>query len=476
MSRDTNIEQLHLTGMTADSRAVKPGYLFAAIPGTQLDGRQFISSALKNGATAILGPHDIKSENIPTDVTVITDSNPRRRLAKLAADFFYPQPLTSIAVTGTNGKSSVADFTRQLWNLLGKPAASIGTLGVIAPGRDGTAGLTTPDPVDLHRTLKELCNEGVNHVAMEASSHGLDMYRLDGLKFGAAAFTNLSQDHLDYHGTMESYRTSKLRLFDELLVKGGTAVVNSAAVEFDAISNIGMERGYKILAYGINHGEIRCVSHKHNANGYDLVLDVMGERFDVDFPLPGQFQIENALCAVGLLMATGCSAKQVVPFLSMLKGVRGRLEHVGKFNGADIYVDFAHTPDALKSVLTTIRPHVKNNLHVAFGCGGDRDAKKRPLMGQACLDHADVSILTDDNPRGEDPASIRADVIAECPDVVVIPGRQAAIQLSVKSLKEGDILIIAGKGHEQGQIIGNEILPFDDAEEVRKAISIGGKK
>ncbi len=476
MSIETKIETLSLTGMTADSRAVKPGYLFAAIPGTAQDGRNFIPKAIEMGAIAILAPHDLGNVGIPENISVIKDSNPRRRLAKLAAKFFTPQPETTISVTGTNGKSSVADFTRQLWVLLDKPAASIGTLGVISPLHDGGHGLTTPDPVDLHRILHELHSQKINHVALEASSHGLDMYRLDGVSFKAAAFTNLSQDHLDYHGNMESYRASKLRLFEELLEKGGTAVVNSAAAEFDTITNIGRERGFEVLAYGLNNGQIRCISISENAGGYDLIIDVMGERFDVTFPLPGKFQIENALCAIGLLMATGINAKDAVPLLSKLEGVRGRLEHVGTHHGADIYVDFAHTPDALKTVLKTIRPHAKNNLHVVFGCGGDRDRKKRPLMGQACIDNADIAILTDDNPRGEDPSLIRKDVIDKCPNVVEIADRRTAIQMSVKSLKEGDILIIAGKGHEQGQIIGDKTLPFDDAEEIRMAMKIGEEK
>ncbi len=472
MVRMDDISKLNLAGMTADSRAIKPGYLFAAIPGTQLDGRDFIPSALDKGATAILGPHDLDDSQLPEEIAIITDSNPRRRLAKLAAEFYQPQPSTAVAVTGTNGKSSVADFTRQLWMMLDKPAASIGTLGVVAPGHDGGYGLTTPDPVDLHKALHELQQEGVNHVAMEASSHGLDMYRLDGLSFKVAAFTNLSQDHLDYHGSMEIYRASKLRLFDELLEKGGTAVVNTAATEYDAIQNIGQERGFKILAYGINHGQIRCQDVKATGTGYDLILDIMGERFEIAFPLPGKFQIENALCALGMIMATGIEAKKVAPLLANLQGVRGRLEKIGSFNGADIFVDFAHTPDALKTVLNTIRPHTENNLHVVFGCGGDRDRKKRPLMGKACLENADIAILTDDNPRSEDPADIRADVTAECPDVVEIGGRATAIQMAVKSLKQGDILIVAGKGHEQGQIVGDKTLPFDDADEVRKAIKL----
>ncbi|MDX1739626.1 MAG: Mur ligase family protein, partial [Alphaproteobacteria bacterium] len=300
MTVKSSLSELKITGITADSRAVKNGYMFAAIPGTQLDGRDYIPNALDKKASALLVPHDFDINSVPKDIDIIMDSNPRRRLAKLAAEFYAPQPDFPVAVTGTNGKSSVADFIRQLWTLLGTKSASIGTLGVISPTNEGGYGLTTPDPVDLHHTLQQLKNDGIDHVAMEASSHGLDMHRLDGMKIQVAAFTNLSQDHLDYHGSMEIYRASKLRLFDELLVRGGTAVVNSAAVEFDAISNIAMERGFKVMAYGMKNGEIRCQSVTTKDIGYDLILDVMGERFEIDFPLPGRFQIENALCALGV--------------------------------------------------------------------------------------------------------------------------------------------------------------------------------
>lgn len=473
MSAKEIFDKVSITGLTADSRQVKPGYLFAAIPGTAVDGATFIPDAIKAGATAILATADVSADDLPDGIHLITDSNPRRRLAKLAAQFYAPQPGTIVGVTGTNGKTSVADFTRQLWTALKKPAASIGTLGLITNLDDTTkmSGLTTPDPVELHATLGELKNHGVDNIAMEASSHGLDMYRLDGVSFAAAAFTNLSRDHLDYHGSMEAYRAAKLRLFEELLSTGGTAVVNSGAPEFDQIANIATERKQRIIAYGLTNGQIRCIKADTRPSGFGLELDVMGERFNVDFPLPGRFQIENALCALGLVMACGADASQVVPHLNDLRGVRGRMERVAVLgNGAAVYVDYAHTPDALETVLKAVRPHVQNKLHVVFGCGGDRDPGKRPMMGQTCQEFADIQIVTDDNPRSEDPAPIRAQTLAGCPDGVEVEDRRAAIRHALKGLTAGDVLVVAGKGHEQGQIVGDKVLPFDDAGVVREEV------
>ena len=477
MNANEIIDGIKITGLTADSRQVKSGFLFAAIPGTQVDGAQFIPAAIKAGATAILAPKKITQSMVGSDVTLITDENPRRRLAKMAAAFYQPQPDTITAITGTNGKTSVASFTRQLWQALKKPSASIGTLGIVSPENEGESGLTTPDPVDLHRALGELKQQGIDHVAMEASSHGLDMYRMDGVRFIAAAFTNLSRDHLDYHGSMDIYRAAKMRLFEELLVPGGTMVINSACSEYDRLANIAVERKQRVLAYGINNGQIRCIKHQAVNNGFNLTLDVMGDHFDVDFPLLGQFQIENALCALGLVIACGASAAHVVPLLGSLTPVRGRMEFAASHsNGAAIYVDFAHTPDALETVLKSIRPHVKNKLHVVFGCGGDRDPGKRQLMGKAAQSYADQCIVTDDNPRSEDPAKIRTEIMTGCKGAIEISSRGEAIEQACLALKEGDILIVAGKGHERGQIIGNKTLPFDDVKVVRDIISkIGGQ-
>ncbi|MEQ8603527.1 MAG: UDP-N-acetylmuramoyl-L-alanyl-D-glutamate--2,6-diaminopimelate ligase [Marivibrio sp.] len=471
MNGDGALPNLPLTGLTADSRQVRPGYLFAAVPGSKTDGARFAKDAVAAGAIAVLAPPGaLSADDLGAGVTLVTDSNPRRRLAKMAARFYRPQPDLCVGVTGTNGKTSVASFTRQLWQATGAPAASVGTLGVQGPGFPGGAGLTSPDPVDLHRHLRELAEAGIQHVAMECSSHGLDQYRLDGVAFAAAAFTNLSRDHLDYHGTMEAYRAAKLRLFDELLPRGGALVANARAAEFDALANIAHERGLELVSYGLEHGRIRCLKIEPRGGGFDLALDVMGERYEVDFPLPGRFQVENALAALGLVLATGSSARVAVPCLSRLEGVRGRLEPAAvTADKARIYVDYAHTPDALQTVLETLRPHVTGRLIALFGCGGDRDRGKRPMMGEIAARFADAAVVTDDNPRSEDPAAIRTEITAACPGAQEIGDRREAIHAAVAQLRPGDVLLVAGKGHEQGQTVGDTVLPFDDASVVREA-------
>lgn len=469
MTNELTLPRITLAGMSADSRKIKPGFLFAAIPGTVADGRQFIDDAIAKGATAILAPPDIKSEDVGSEVTLITDANPRRRLARMAAEFYSPQPEHTIAVTGTNGKTSVASFTQQLWEKLGNKAAYIGTLGVRGEGFDQDGGLTTPDPVDLHELLGRMQRAGINHVAMEASSHGLDMHRLDGLNVQAAAFTNLSRDHLDYHGSMEAYRTAKLRLFEELLVRGGTSVINTGAQEYDRIANIAAERSQKVLSYGLQNGQLRTIRRRVSPGGFDLEIDILGTRHSVSFPLPGLFQIENALAALGLVIATGADPEEAAPLLSALSGVPGRLQPVATLeNGAAVYVDYAHTPDALSTVLKALRPHATGKLHVTFGCGGDRDKGKRPMMGGIAHELADRCIVTDDNPRGEDPATIRKEVLAACPEADDIGDRREAILHAMKSLNAGDVLCVAGKGHEQGQTVGDRVIPFDDATCVRE--------
>lgn len=481
MNGDRNLSSLNLTGLTADSRKVQPGYLFAAIPGTELDGRNYIQDALGRGATAILTTPDVTLATIGIegrdDVTLVHDGNPRRRLARLAAAFNEPQPEIMVAVTGTNGKTSVAQFTRQLWQAIGNKSAAIGTLGVVGDGFDNDKGLTTPDPVDLHTLLGEMKESGLDHVALEASSHGLDQYRLDGVRFAAAAFTNLTRDHLDYHGSMEAYKASKLRLFEELLTQGGTAVVNTAAMEHDQIANIANERKQRLISYGLVNGQIRCVHYAPSTAGFDLELDVFGERFTIDFPLPGAFQIENALAALGLVMATGADAQHAVPNLARLTGVRGRMERAAVMpNGAAVYVDYSHTPDSIETALKALRRHVRNHLHIVFGCGGDRDPGKRVMMGEAARKFADSAIVTDDNPRTEDPDHIRQMAMEGCPDAKNIGDRRAAILQAMQSLEPGDVLCVAGKGHEQGQDIGHTVIPFDDATVVREcAEELGGQ-
>ncbi len=463
------LPQIDLKGVTADSRRVRPGYLFAAIPGETRDGRDFIDDALARGASAVLSTPDVAADRVGPNVTLIHDANPRRRYARIAAAFHRVQPDLMVAVTGTNGKTSVAEFTRQIWAAAGFSAASIGTLGLVrsdgALEDVGGPAMTTPDAADLHRQLADLARSGVRAASMEASSHGLDQYRLDGVRFSAAAFTNLSRDHLDYHGGMEAYRAAKLRLFEEILPKGGVAVVNTAAREHDAIANIAAERQQRVLSYGLNHGAIRCVSMKPHAGGFDLELDIRGERAAVDFPLPGAFQVENALAAIGLTIACGLEPRRAVGALSSLTGVRGRLERAAVLpNGAAVYVDYAHTPEAIETALRALRVHAQSRaLHIVFGCGGDRDPGKRPLMGQAAAANADRVVLTDDNPRNEEPAAIRAAAIPGCPAAIEIGDRRAAVENAMAALGPGDILCVAGKGHEQGQTVGDVVHPFDDA-------------
>ena len=465
-----------ITGLTADSRAVKPGFLFAAIPGTKQDGRSYVTDAIARGATAILAPPDIDRALVGDRATLILDANPRRRLARIAARFHAPQPDIVVAVTGTNGKTSVASFTRQIWAGMGLASASIGTLGVVAPGRPGGPGLTTPDPVMLHATLQELEREGVDHVAMEASSHGLDQYRLDGLHLTAGAFTNLTRDHLDYHGSMEAYRAAKLRLFDELLPRGAAAIANTAAAEHDTVANIARERGLRLISYGLEHGNLRTARIEARANGFALELDVLGRRHAVDLPLAGRFQIENALCALGLVIGSGADPDHAVRALAAITNVPGRMELVGHIAGdAAVYVDFAHTPDALETVLKTLRPHTRGRLHAVFGCGGDRDPGKRPQMGAVVARLADLPIVTDDNPRSEKPEAIRAQVMAGCPGGIEIGDRHEAIEKAIGGLAPGDVLVIAGKGHEQGQILADRTIPFDDRDVARAALArLGG--
>jgi len=461
-----------LAGLTADSRKVLPGYLFAALPGSKHDGRQFIRAAVAAGAVAVLAPEDTDPSLIPEGVTLVTDANPRRRLARMAAAFYQAQPGTIAAVTGTNGKTSVASFTRQIWTALGHDAASMGTLGIVAPGMSAGPSLTTPDPVALHASLAELAERRIDHLAMEASSHGLEQFRLDGVRFTAAGFTNLTRDHLDYHGSMQAYLDAKLRLFNELLSSGGVAVVNADDPEFATIRDRVERRKLAMLSYGFGPSDLRCTKAATEAGGFQLQIDAMGTVFTVDFALPGRFQIANALCATGLAIACGASASHVVPLLSRLEGVPGRLQRAAILeNEATVYVDYAHTPDALNAVLDAMRPHVTGRLHLVFGCGGDRDKGKRAQMGAIAAELADKIIVTDDNPRTEDPAAIRAQIMSSCRRAREIGNRAEAIAAAIERLEHGDVLIVAGKGHEQGQIVGDEVIPFDDSEVVRTVAS-----
>ena len=476
---DLEIEGLTIEGLTADSRAVRPGFLFAALPGSKVDGRAFIDQAVAQGAVAVLAPLGTKLKRSRRPVQLIEDENPRRRLALLAAAFFGRQPRQVAAVTGTSGKTSVAHFTRLLWELTGHPAASLGTLGLVPADAlvFQPPSLTTPDPVALMRSLAGLAAAGYEHVALEASSHGLDQFRLDGIRPAAAAFTNLSHEHLDYHADMAAYFAAKRRLFAELLAEGGTAVLNLDAPESADLLALAKARRLRTITYGLAEGaDLRLVERRPTATGQDLHLSVLGARQGVALPLIGDFQAMNVLAALGLAMATGGQLAQLMLALPRLGVVPGRLEHVGATpSGGQVYVDYAHKPAALEAVLRTLRPHVAGRLWVVFGCGGDRDRAKRPLMGQIASRLADQSIVTDDNPRSEDPAAIRQAILAAAPTALEIGDRRAAIAAALLGLGQGDALVIAGKGHESGQIVGAVTHPFDDRAVARELLAqMGG--
>lgn len=468
----TALQKVDVTGLTVDSRKVEPGNLFAALPGSRVDGRSFIEDARRRGAVALLTTRGAKVEPRLPPVAVVTDDNPRRRLAQMAARFYGKQPKQVVGVTGTNGKTSVAEFTRQIWKALGLRAASLGTLGVIPPHLRAPGSLTTPDPVELHRCLAELATAGYHHLAMEASSHGLDQYRLDGVTMAAAAFTNLSRDHLDYHGDMDRYLAAKLRLFLELLETGGTAVLNADIAEFETIRAACKTRRLTVMSYGRKGEDLRLVRQDMTPDGQILEIEVQGQSHSVEVPLVGAFQGSNVLAALGLAIATGADAETAVAALPQLTGVRGRMEAVArKANGARVYVDFSHTPDALATGLAALRPHTENRLFVVFGAGGDRDPGKRPMMGEAAARHADEIYVTDDNPRSEDPAMIRNAILAAVPQAKEFDDRGEAIAAAVAALGPGDVLVVAGKGHELGQTVGNEVLPFDDRDVARTAVA-----
>ncbi|MGF1640834.1 MAG: UDP-N-acetylmuramoyl-L-alanyl-D-glutamate--2,6-diaminopimelate ligase [Rhodospirillales bacterium] len=468
---------IDITGLASDSRRVEPGYLFAALPGTRADGRAFLQDAVRRGAVAVLAPPGTScppaaAGSTGTPVALITDDNPRRRLALLAARFFGRQPATVAAVTGTNGKTSVVWFLRQIWAHLGRPAASLGTLGLCAPGLEVGGSLTTPDPVDLHATLARLADAGVDCLAMEASSHGLAQHRLDGVRIAAAAFTNLTRDHLDFHGTSQAYLAAKTRLFSEVVAAGGTAVINADSPEFPAVAAAAAEGGLAVLGYGGRGADLAIDEAIPVADGQRLRLTVRGEAAEVVLPLVGDFQAGNALAALGLAIATGSDARAACAALTTLQPVPGRLERAARrSNGAAVYVDYAHTPDALAAVLRALRPQTTGRLVVVFGCGGDRDRGKRPEMGRIAARLADRVIVTDDNPRSEPAAAIRRDVRAGCPDAIEIGDRGEAIGTAVAALEAGDVLVVAGKGHETGQIVGDRVLPFDDARVARVAVA-----
>jgi UDP-N-acetylmuramoyl-L-alanyl-D-glutamate--2,6-diaminopimelate ligase len=462
---------VEIAGLTADSRRVHPGYLFAALPGSEVDGRDYVPAALKAGAAALLLPEGSRLP-VPAEVAVLTTANPRRALALMAARFAGAQPKIVCAVTGTSGKTSTTVFARQLWTLLGHRAGSMGTIGVVAPGYERGESLTTPDPVELHAILAELARKDVDHVAIEASSHGLDQYRLDGVQLAAAAFTNLSRDHLDYHPTMEAYLDAKLRLFEVLLPCGATAVVNADIEPAARVAEIAQRRKHRLIRFGRQGAEIRLLKQVPGSTGQVLELEVLGKRHAVTFPVVGLFQAENLLAALGLVIGSGADPETTVRMIDRLTGVHGRIEHVATTpKGGSIYVDYAHKPAGLEAVLTALRPHAEGKLVVLFGCGGDRDPGKRPQMGEIATRLADRVIVTDDNPRTEDPAAIRAAILKGAPGATEIGDRARAIKSAIGELHHGDLLVIAGKGHETYQIVGKTRHPFDDSAVARAAVA-----
>jgi UDP-N-acetylmuramoyl-L-alanyl-D-glutamate--2,6-diaminopimelate ligase len=469
---DPRAEAAVVTGLAVDSRAVRPGDLFFALAGHKTDGARFIDAAIASGAAAVAADHAPQAD---PGVPFVVTPNPRRALALAAAKFYPRQPATIAAVTGTSGKTSVAAFTRQIWQRLGHTSASIGTIGLVSPKRSVYGSLTTPDPIALHRQLDEIAREGVTHLAFEASSHGLDQYRLDGVRVSAGGFTNLSRDHMDYHPDAAHYLAAKLRLFRDLVAAGGPAVISADHDCSQAVIDAARAKNLRILTVGgkgDGAGEgIRLIDAEIDGFAQKLVLEHRGRKHAVRLPLVGEFQIENALVSAGLAIGTGSEADQVFEALEHLQGAKGRLERVGERNGAPIFVDYAHKPDALAKALQALRPYAKRKLVVVFGAGGDRDAGKRPLMGAIAAENADSVIVTDDNPRSENPDLIRSAILSTAKGAREIGDRAEAIRTAIAGLQRGDTLLIAGKGHETGQIIGDRTLPFSDHDAVAAALA-----
>jgi UDP-N-acetylmuramoyl-L-alanyl-D-glutamate--2,6-diaminopimelate ligase len=463
---------VEVKGLAVDSRVVRPGDLFFALAGHKTDGARFIDAAIAAGAVAVAGDHPPQGAlRVPFVVT----PNPRRALALAAARFFPEQPETIVAVTGTSGKTSVAAFTRQIWQKLGHASASIGTIGLVSPKRTIYGSLTTPDPIALHRELDEIARDGVTHLAFEASSHGLDQYRLDGVRISGGGFTNLSRDHMDYHPDVAHYLAAKMRLFRDLVLPGGAAVISADHDCSAQVIDVARKGGLRLVTVGTNgngKGEgIRLADAVIDGFSQRLLLQHRGRTFSITLPLVGHFQIENALVSAGLAIATGSEPGAVFASLATLEGAKGRLERVGERNGAPIFVDYAHKPDALAKALQALRPYAKRKLVVVFGAGGDRDAGKRPLMGAIAAENADRVIVTDDNPRSERPEAIRAAILLAAKGASEIGDRAGAIRAAIDGLAPGDALLIAGKGHESGQIIGDRVLPFSDHDAVKAALA-----
>ena len=468
---DPRFAALDIAGIAADSRKVKPGFLFFAIAGAKADGAHFAKQAAAAGAVAVAAEQP--PPGLPASVAFVQVENARRALALAAAKFFPRQPGAIAAVTGTSGKTSVVAFTRQIWSALGAQAASIGTIGLVSPQSEKYGSLTTPDPVELHRTLDQLAGEGVTHLALEASSHGLDQHRLDGVRIAAGAFTNLSRDHLDYHPTIEAYLAAKLRLFEDLIAPRGTAVIDVDDCYAGQVVEAARKRGLKIMTVGVGGDDIKLTGGAIDGFAQVITIAHAGKTYKVKLPLVGAFQVQNAAVAAGLALATGSEPARVFAALGHLNGAKGRLEYVGAKNGAPIFIDYAHKPDALKKALEALRLYASGKLVVVFGAGGDRDAGKRPIMGRIAAENADYVIVTDDNPRSEQPAAIRAAILTAAPGATEIGDRAQAIRAGIAALNKGDVLLIAGKGHETGQIVGDKILKFSDHDAVAAALKEG---
>jgi UDP-N-acetylmuramoyl-L-alanyl-D-glutamate--2,6-diaminopimelate ligase len=475
--KDATLGKMDFTGLTSDSRKVRPGYLFAALSGSHTDGARFVQDAVALGASAVLGVPSLADAVAKAGVRFIADDNPRARLAHMAAAFYGAQPRIVAAVTGTKGKSSVVAFLREIWTALGRPAASLGTVGVIGPKGAIALHHTTPDPVEIHALLAQLAADGVDHLALEASSHGLDQHRLDGVKIAAAGFTNITRDHMDYHPSFDAYLAAKLRLFTQVAQDGALAVVNADADHAGDFIAAAKARGLRLMCVGETGADIRLVARESLGDSQALAIVHAGHTYNVTLPLAGAFQASNALVAAALAIGLGDDPAQVFAALAHLKGAPGRMEKVAfAASGAPIYVDYAHTPDSLEKVLEALRAHTAARLHVVFGCGGDRDRGKRPLMGAIAVRLADDVIVTDDNPRSEDPAAIRAQILAAAKGAREIGDRAGAIEAAVAGLGKGDVLVIAGKGHETGQYIGGVTHPFNDREQaIAAATARGGR-
>ena len=449
-----------VTGFAIDHRKVAPGSVFGAFKGAVFNGEDFIGQAVDRGAVAVIARPEAAVDRVP----LLADDQPRRLFAELAAKFYAPFPETVVAVTGTNGKTSTVEMTRQIWRMSGHRSASIGTLGVTTSDDQVSTGLTTPDIVTFLNNMAGLKRMGISHVAYEASSHGIDQNRAEGVPLAAAAFTNFSRDHLDYHGTMEAYFEAKMRLFEELLPPGKPAVIWTDDPKSDEVIDRARLRGRDVLTVGRRGEDIRLVEQRPTSLGQTLMLEHAGKSHRLALPLIGAYQSANVLTAAGLVLATGGDWNATFTAIQRVAPVRGRLERaVISRNGVPVYIDYAHTPDALEAAIAALRPHVEGRLITVFGAGGDRDQGKRPQMGAVATRLSDVVIVTDDNPRSEDPALIRSAIMAAAPGATEIPGRREAIAEAIRIAREGDIVLVAGKGHETGQIIGDQVLPFDDA-------------